>query len=107
MFKARELKESILQKERKIIHPRKDYESIQDPRGIIPKNEPVFLLRAQDKVAADTVRHWAYLNDEAGGDPILSAGIRDHADKMEAWPVKKLADLPKPEMNKAEKKRDV
>ena len=89
-----------------MIHPRKDYEPIQDPRGLIPKDEPVFLLRAQDKLAADTVRHWAYLNNDAGGDMVLSDEARKHADKMDAWPVKKLADLPVPEMNKSQKPQE-
>lgn len=77
-----------------MLHPRKDYEHIQDPSGKIPANEPVFLLRAQDKVAARTVRAWADYNVDAGGDPALSKTAREYADKMDAWPVKKLADLP-------------
>jgi len=77
-----------------MLHPREDYQRIQDPAGLIPENEPVFLMRAQDKVAARTVRNWADVNADTGGDPKLSRMAREHADKMDAWPVKKFADLP-------------
>lgn len=77
-----------------MLHPRKDYARIQDPAGLIPPDEPVFILRAQDKVAARTVRAWAEYNIDVGGDPYLSNMARVHADLMDAWPVKKLADLP-------------
>lgn len=77
-----------------MLHPRKDYQRIQDPAGLIPENEPVFMLRAQDTVAARTVRDWTEYNKDAGGDPKLSEMAREHAAKMDLWPVKKLADLP-------------
>jgi len=76
-----------------MIHARADYQRIQDPEKKIPENEPVFLLRAQDQHAAHCVRHWAFLNEHAFGDPELSRLAREHADKMDAWPVKKLPDL--------------
>ena len=76
-----------------MIHARDDYNRIQDPANKIPQDEPVFLLRGQDKVAAAAVRVWAVLNDEASGDPEASRLAREHAEKMEAWPKKKLADL--------------
>jgi len=53
-------------------HARKDYDRIQDPDGKIPEDEPVFIVRAQDICAGDTVRAWAALNDDIGGDPISS-----------------------------------
>lgn len=77
-----------------MLHPRKDYARIQDPAGLIPENEPVFLLRAQDSAADITVHYWAETNKQLGGDPKLSEIAHDWADKMEAWSVKKLADLP-------------
>ena len=73
-------------------HARPDYNRIQDPEAKIPEDEPVFLIRGQDQVASKVVRHWADLNDEAGGDPELSANARDQADKMDEWPTKKKAD---------------
>jgi hypothetical protein len=74
-------------------HARKDYNKrVQDSENKIPKDEPVFLLRAQDKVAARVVRYWAMLHKEAGGDPKMVARAKAHAKRMEAWPKKKLAD---------------
>lgn len=74
-------------------HAREDYNRIQDPAGLIPDDEPVFLLRAQDKMASTVVRHWADCNTLNGGDLELSRLARAHADLMDAWPKKKAADL--------------
>ena len=77
-------------------HARSDYERFQDPAGLIPYDEPVFLIRAQDVVSGDALRAWADLNDAAGGDPESSRLSREHAARMDAWPKKKLADVPRP-----------
>lgn len=77
-----------------MIHARGDYNRIQDPEGKIPIAEPVFLIRAQDKVGADAVRAWAKLNQAAGGDFHLTAMAFRHATNMDNWPTKKLADMP-------------
>jgi len=58
-----------------------------------PEEEPVFLLRAQDKFAADTVRYWAELG-AAETDPATRAEARRKADEMDAWPHKKVPDAP-------------
>lgn len=60
----------------------------------IPAVEPVFLVRGQDAVGAATVRAWAHLHITNGGSDIPYLLAMKHADLMEAWPVKKLADLP-------------
>ncbi len=73
-------------------HARADYDRIQDPDGLIPDDEPVFLIRGQDISSGDTVRRWALLNDANGGDAELSQQARVQAARMDAWPVKKLAD---------------
>ena len=73
-------------------HARQDYNE-GDLNLRIAQDEPVFLIRGQDRVAGDAVRAWANLNDEAGGDPKLSRLAREHAKLMDAWPKKKLADL--------------
>lgn len=78
-------------------HSREDYNRFQDPVGLIPKDEPVFLLRAQDVAAAETVRFWADVHEAQGGDENLAKMARDWADEMEQWPEKKLADLPEDE----------
>lgn len=76
-----------------MIHARDDYNRIQDPDGKIPEDEPVFLLRAQDAIAAAIVRKWAEYNTLGGGDPVLTKLALEQADKMDDWPVKKTADL--------------
>lgn len=73
-------------------HARSDYNNANLDLHI-PDDEPVFLIRAQDVVAADAVRAWADLNDAAGGDPKLSRLAREHATLMDQWPKKKHADL--------------
>lgn len=75
-------------------HSRPDYDRIQDPAGLIPDDEPVFILRAQDRVAPATVRFWARRAAEMFADPAMVQNARDQADAMEAWAKKKLPDLP-------------
>ena len=76
-----------------MLHTRKDYNRIQDPDNKIPKDEPVFLLRAQDRISDDVVRYWAELNDRLGGDETMSQMAREQAVRMSLWPKRKLADL--------------
>ena len=77
-------------------HARESYSQIQDPSGKIPDDEPVFLLRAQDPVAADLVRQWANETEDIGGADLIVALARGQAELMEAWPIKKaVADLSK------------
>ena len=81
-----------------MIHARKDYnERIQDSAGLIPADEPVFLIRAQDVAGPRAVRAWAHIHRMNGGsDPMYTAAMR-HALKMEEWAEKhgsKNADAP-------------
>lgn len=73
-------------------HAREDYDRIQDPAGLIPDDEPVFLIRAQDSVGAEAVRQWAELYARKGGTRDLWERALEHAGRMDAWPKKKLAD---------------
>lgn len=75
-------------------HARSDYDRIQDPAGLIPDDEPVFLIRGQDAIGAAAVEFWAGLNEGHGGDPTLTAQARKQAIKMLEWPTHKLADGP-------------
>ncbi len=68
-----------------MIHARKDYNRIQDPAGLIPEDEPVFLLRAKDMCAPATVEFWAQLADKYGATPEMTNVALDHARKMEEW----------------------
>jgi hypothetical protein len=56
--------------------------------GKAAPDEPVFVLRAQDRFAADVVRHWANLVGSAseGSNPkVFEAQL--HADIMETWRI--------------------
>ena len=77
-----------------MLHARPDYSRIQDPWNKIPQDEPVFIIRAQDKVGAAAVRAWAELNNNVGGDLEATRLAYEQADRMDAWPVKKTCDLP-------------
>jgi hypothetical protein len=55
-------------------------------------DEPIFVLRAQDSLAADAVRHWAERAEQAGSTPAKVAEARDIADAMERWPTRKMPD---------------
>lgn len=61
---------------------------------IIPADEPVFLIRGQDAVGGATVRMWASLAESVGASKEIVSIAREHANKMDAWPKKKIADLP-------------
>lgn len=75
-------------------HARDDYNArIQDSASKIPEDEPVFLLRAQDRTAARVVRYWASLQDERTDDEKKAMErVLWHADLMDAWPRRKIAD---------------
>lgn len=77
-------------------HARQDYtERIQDSANLIPADEPVFLIRGQDRVAADAVRSYANLHRLNGGSDQVYEAAMKQADLMEAWETKKGADIPK------------
>jgi hypothetical protein len=77
-----------------MLHAREDYNRIQDPENKIPADEPVFLLRAQDKIAWHIVKIYAYCAELAGASPILVEKCKKHAELMKAWKTKKVPDLP-------------
>ena len=64
------------------------FNRIQDPAQLIPEDEPVFLLRAQDKTAFAAVSYWASLqkDDKKAADAVAWSL------EMAKWPVKKDAD---------------
>ncbi|MBN9441144.1 hypothetical protein [Bosea sp. (in: a-proteobacteria)] len=80
-------------------HARSDYDTIQQisTNGTtrqIPVDEPVFLIRGQDVVGGDAVRAWAALAEAEGASPDILKAAREHAMKMDAWPKKKVPDMP-------------
>lgn len=56
-------------------------------------DEPIFVLRAQDKRAPGLIRIWAteFAKVRGYNDPKYQDAL-DIADAMEAWPTRKLAD---------------
>lgn len=80
-------------------HARSDYDRIVDPAGLIGADEPVFLIRAKDAVAAKAVRAWACLHLAENGDPEIARVAMAHADAIDAWQDEhgcEPADLPAP-----------
>lgn len=76
-----------------MIHSRPDYARIQDLWKKIPDDEPVLLLRAQDGLAASALLK--YLEECEKVQPAdVVAPLRDHIEKMLAWPTKKMPDVP-------------
>ena len=70
-----------------MLHAKEDYDINK-----IPEDEPVFLLRAQDRLSDEVVRYWAELNEKYGGNLELSDAARNHATKMAMWPNRKMPD---------------
>lgn len=67
-------------------HARTDYdERVQDSQGIIPMDEPVFLIRGQDPAAYFTLSQYAATVEDLGAAPDFVKSIREHAKKMEDW----------------------
>lgn len=58
---------------------------------IIPDDEPVFLLRASDPVASETVRAWADFASRAGAESLLVLAVLDWADRMDDYHAQKAA----------------
>lgn len=78
-------------------HARPDYQRIQDPDGLIPDDEPVFLLRGQDLCAPAAVRKWADEAEAAGASKEIVIAARDQANLMDSWAAQirgKTPDMP-------------
>lgn len=74
-------------------HARSDYDPIQDPRGKIPEDEPVLLLRGQDKLAVSAARTYAHHARLAGLNDVADR-VWAHADAMEEWQRNRRCKLP-------------
>lgn len=79
-------------------HAREDYNPIQDPRGLIPEDEPVMLFRAQDKHLPDILlRYLSLLHQDGNPDERLLELVGDHLQAVRKWQSKhkpKKPDLP-------------
>lgn len=66
-------------------HGRKSLQHIQDPSGKIPEDEPVFLLRGQDRFAVPMLSYYASLVARETGDQAHINAIYDHAHRIAHW----------------------
>ena len=66
-------------------HARADYNRIQDPAGLIPDDEPVFLIRGQDRAAPGAIEAWANLAEAYGAEANIIAAAREHAALVRAY----------------------
>lgn len=64
--------------------------------GSMSPNEPLFVLRAQDCIAADLVYAWATKARNLGSPPEKCDEAISLADAMSAWPVRKVPGVMKP-----------
>lgn len=79
-------------------HARPDYAGIIDTTGKIPEDEPVFLLRATDRLAPTLVHIWAMNAKMIGADPEIVAAALKQSEEMAAWQElhgKKTPDMPR------------
>jgi hypothetical protein len=53
------------------------------------EDEPLFVLRAQDRLSADLVRIWALRAEQGGTKPEIVEEARRVAAEMDAWPFHK------------------
>lgn len=90
-----------------MIHARTDYDPIQDPRGKIGENEPVFLVRAQDTFFLEMLFRYLILNEQ--NFPSKAAPIREslleHIKLAAKWRhnhLVKLPDMPHDAVRRAE-----
>lgn len=75
-------------------HIGKDYQRIQDPDAHIPEDEPVFILRAQDKLAPDALRHWIEMAKMYGIDKNTINQAEKQLERMAEWEPQGLPDIP-------------
>jgi len=75
-------------------HAREDYNRIQDPEGLIPDDEPVFLIRGQDITGPAAVRNWAILAELQGASAEIVWRARNQAQAMIDWQAERGAKVP-------------
>jgi hypothetical protein len=75
-------------------HARADYDRIQDPAGLIPEDEPVFLIRGQDINAPHTLLDWADRAEKNGAAATIVKAAREQAVEMVLWQKRHAAKVP-------------
>ncbi len=70
-----------------MLHGRKDYnDRIQDTSHIIPENEPVFLLRAQDSISLHVLMYYLeLLGDMQDPDTDMVQAVHAQIERFARW----------------------
>ena len=71
-----------------MLHARQDYMPIQDPRGLIGEDEPVFLLRAKDRCFVLMLQQYLFINSTNNPNPgnlVFCKMILEFIQKAEDW----------------------
>ncbi len=86
-YQVNESKRCFTKGKMTMLHARKDYnERIQDSDGIIPMEEPVFLLRAQDVLMLPVLEHYLMLlRARNKHDKPLEIAVVRHIARTMAW----------------------
>ena len=74
---------------------------IQDNANLIPADEPVVLLRAQDSCAEAAIKAWILEASCCGVDGAVIDSMKDNLELIRSWPKKKLPDLNRPQIPSA------
>ncbi len=84
-----------------MLHARKDYnERIQDNANLIPKDEPVFLLRAQDVNALATLQdYYGYVGHAKNSDPAIMEGVKRQIGRFINWRKRHTDFVKEPDMS--------
>lgn len=77
-------------------HARRDYDPIQDPRGIIPVDEPVFLLRGKDICVPAALQAWIKEAKVRGALPNIIESAEKHLQEIIEYQetIRELPDMP-------------
>ena len=66
-------------------HARQDYNRIQDPLNLIPRDEPVFLLRGQDVNTVETLANYCRIAEKNGANRELLTSVQEHITAIMRW----------------------
>ncbi len=66
-------------------HAHEKYDGVQDAGGVIPDDEPVFLLRATDPMAVETIKYWIRWSRINGVNMDNLDGVTYHLRKMHEY----------------------
>jgi hypothetical protein len=77
-----------------MLHARKDYQRIQDPKNLIPSDEPVFLMRAQDKLFITMLVIYRMLAKMQGCSPKMLQTISKHIEITKLYNIDHPTKIP-------------